>query len=96
MRNLLTKISILSIGIQGICQDVKLIVRGETLRSLCAHSSIALARCAGRLLRDLRPMRWHRCVGTPWTMATMRTAGCFAVVKQQERYPRVTGFRSVG
>ncbi len=86
MRNISSTIS--TFGIQNISQGISLIVRREAFRSLCANSSRTLQWYTSHLLGDVL---WHAISGKP----AMRMASCFALAKQEERHPRVTGYRSV-
>ncbi len=89
MRNISSTIS--SFGIQIIRQGILLIVRREAFRSLCVNSSQALQWCTSWVSTDTREVMWHAISGNP----ARRMACCYALAKQQERHPRVTGYRSV-
>ena len=73
----------------------QLIVRGEVLRSLCANSLDALAFYASRLLAELSD------ASRPWPSVMygmkpcVRTALCFATVKQTTRRHDIACHRTV-
>lgn len=95
MRNFINNISIKSSGIRKISQASKLIVTGETLATLCAHSFDALAGCAACLAAVLPTGRWQTWTkNTHFGMPMMRPVHCYAAGRQ-ERGVRVVGSRSV-
>jgi hypothetical protein len=95
MRKSINSISIKSTGIRKISQASKLIVKGETLGTLCAHSFRALAGCAARLAAALLSDRWQMWTNTHFGMPMMQPVHSYAA-NRQERGVRVVGTRSVG
>ena len=83
MRNLQNIISIF--GNVIVRQGNLLIVSVETLRSLCACFLTALHSYASRLSVELSDATWQWPTGMCGLKPRVRTARCFAMVKQRER-----------
>lgn len=95
MRKSINSISIQSAGIRKISQASKLIVKGETLATLCAHFLRALAGCADRISAVLCNGRWQTWTNTHFGIPMMQPVHSYAA-DRQERGVRVVGIRSVG
>ena len=95
MRKSIDNISIKSSGIRKISPASQLIVKGESLATLCAHSYLALAGIAALLRAVLRPDCWLTWTNMHFGMPMMQPVHSYAA-DRQERGGRVVGTRSVG